>query len=237
MFVSEYVVGVDGCPGGWLTVSFHPGERSITRQIISNFREVRAQYPDALCIAIDIPIGLSEEGQPRLCDVEARKVLGPRRSSVFPAPDRRLLDAGSYTEANARARSLTGKGISKQTFALIPKIAEVDSVLTPELQTQVVEVHPEVCFWALAGGQPMAHRKANSEGYEERRRALCAALEGVAIPDFKEAKNLAPLAEAHDVLDAIAAAWTAWRLAQGKAGRLPSNPPTDPKGLRQEMVY
>jgi predicted RNase H-like nuclease len=44
---------------------------------------------------IDIPIGLTASG-PRSCDLEARRLLGPRRSSVFPAPAREVLRAWSY---------------------------------------------------------------------------------------------------------------------------------------------
>jgi len=200
------------------------------------FQRVLDQYADASCIAIDIPIGLPE-GQPRPCDLAARKALGPRRNSVFPAPDRRLLDASYYEEALARSRRLLGKGISKQAFALCHKIAEVDRLMSPELQARVVEIHPELCFWAMAGRRPMGHHKAKAEGFEERRGLLLRAYEGVRIPNLAEAASLVPPAKSDDVLDAMAAAWTAARFAQGLAGRLPPNPPTDSRGLRMEMLY
>jgi predicted RNase H-like nuclease len=53
-------------------------------------QELLLAHPDA-AIAIDIPIGLTETGEPRLCDVQARRFIDPRKSSIFPAPDRRLL--------------------------------------------------------------------------------------------------------------------------------------------------
>ena len=40
-----------------------------------------------------------------------------------------------------------------------------------------------------------------------------------------------------DILDAIAALWTADRAARGKAETLPENPPMDSTGLRMEIVY
>jgi predicted RNase H-like nuclease len=40
--------------------------------------------------------------------------------------------------------------------------------MTPELQQRVVEVHPEVSFWAMAGKQPMQHKKRRQAGYDER---------------------------------------------------------------------
>ncbi|MEW6348758.1 MAG: DUF429 domain-containing protein [Thermodesulfobacteriota bacterium] len=37
---------------------------------------------------VDIPIGLRDHGPERSCDLEARRLLGIRRSSVFPVPCR-----------------------------------------------------------------------------------------------------------------------------------------------------
>lgn len=229
------VVGVDGCPGGWIAISYDTAAPTLEPRVHRSFADLLAAYPDAACIGVDIPIGLAE-GQARRCDVEARRVLGPRRSSVFPAPDPRLIDIPTYAEALARSRSLTGGGISCQSFAIFGKVAEVNRALTPELQSRVVEVHPEVSFWALAGEQPMAHPKKKPEGYAERHALLAAALEAP-IPPRDKARTLARSAGADDVLDAIVAAWTALRVAAGLAGRLPAAPPTDARGLRMEIVY
>ena len=45
------------------------------------------------------------------------------------------------------------------------------------------------------------------------------------------------IAAADDFLDACATAWTANRLATGRAERLPADPATDPRGLRMEIVF
>ncbi len=231
-----HVVGVDGCPGAWVAVRYDLTRRELTAAIHVGFQRVLDRYADAAVVAVDIPIGLPE-GHSRRCDLQARAALGPRRNSVFPAPDRRLLAASHYEEALALSRRLTGKGISKQTFAICHKIAEVDRLMTPELQTRVVEIHPELCFWAMAGKRPLRHHKAKPEGFEERRALLLAGYEGIQIPSLEEAASLVPPAHADDVLDAMAAAWTASRLAQGLAGRLPTDPTSDTRGLRMEMVY
>ena len=130
-------------------------------------------------------------------------------------PDALNLDAPTYAEALALSKALTGKGIAKQGFAIYCKVAEVNQALTPEQQRRVVEVHPEVSFWALAGGRPMEYKKSRPEGYEERRALLVSELDGVTIPSRREAGRLVRSAEAGDVLDAIAAAWTAHRFATG----------------------
>jgi predicted RNase H-like nuclease len=228
-------VGVDGCRGGWIAVAYDPVARTLTAQVHPDFATLLAASPEMAAIGVDIPIGLSFGGT-RRCDVEARRVLGPRRSSVFPAPDRRLLECADYAGALTRARALTGKGISWQAFNIFAKVKEVDRVITPELQRRVIEVHPEVSFWALNGGRPMPHPKKRPEGFAERRRALAEAFD-LTIPDRAEARLLAPGAAPDDLLDAIAVAWTARRWATGMARSLPPSPERDERGLRMEIDY
>ncbi|MDF2759245.1 MAG: hypothetical protein K0S99_1877, partial [Thermomicrobiales bacterium] len=152
------VVGVDGCPGGWVAVTWDTVKRTLVTRVHPTFVDVLDVYQDAAAIGVDIPIGLSE-GEPRQCDLAARKAISPRGSCVFPAPDARLVEAliqanvsvHDFRYALSLAHELTDKGMSKQAFYICPKITEVNQAMTPELQQRVVEVHPEVSFWALAG--------------------------------------------------------------------------------------
>ena len=121
-----------------------------------------------------------------------------------------------------------GKSLSRQAFEIIPKIREVDELITPELQMWIFEVHPEVSFWALNGGKPLKHRKLNKQGKEERLELL--------LPHYPAIKNhltelrRTEVAE-HDVLDAAVAAWTAKCVACGAVPRQ-----FDSRGLRMEIV-
>lgn len=216
-------------------------QQETTFRIHRDFREVLSNCSDAACVAVDIPIGLADR-EARRCDLEARRVLGPRRSSVFPAPDFRVLEAViaeglDYSGASALSHLLLGKGISRQAFAIYPKVAEVNQVMTPALQQRVIEVHPEVSFWSLANWRPMEHPKRTREGFEERRNHLSRVFGGVHVPERQEARRIARPAKADDVLDALVAAWSANRFAEGGSGRLPSEPSTDPRGLRMEIVH
>lgn len=231
------VVGVDGCKGGWVAVVFDIGHGNdkLTPRFHHSFQQLLDTYTDAGIVCVDVPIGLSE-GPHRACDKEARRALLWKNPSVFPAPDPRLLDTTTFEEANGLSRALTGKGVSLPAFGFFPKVAEVNQIMTPDLQRRVFEIHPEVCFWALAGAQPMTFPKRTPEGYEERRALLNKAL-GIPIWTRDEARGLARPAKPDDILDATVAAWTARRVAAGKAGSLPSIPETDARGLRMEMVY
>lgn len=199
--------GVDGCRGGWVVAV----DDSVV--VVPTFRDVLHVAADAI-IGIDIPVGLPDAG-PRACDVEARRVLGPRRSSVFPAPPRAALSWTTWADAS---------GMSKQAFNILAKVREVDAEMTPARQATVVEVHPEVSF-AVMRGAPMAHRKTTMEGVAERLAALGLT---TPVPRVRGAST-------DDVLDALAVQWTATRLARGDARRL-GDGAVDAKGLRMEIV-
>lgn len=228
------VAGVDGCPDGWLLVNVEVLRkiRLVDFLIVPTFREVIAQTESCAAVGVDIPIGL-HDAWPRRADVEARELLRPHRaSSVFPSPVRAILKATTYEEACTLSSQACGKKPSKQTYAILQKIREVDEEMTPQLQTRVREVHPEVCFSALNGGVAMTHSKKTPAGVQEREKLLadafdsdlaCVAVRGAALLD--------------DFLDACAAAWTAARIAQDRSERLPADPPVDERGLRMEIVY
>jgi predicted RNase H-like nuclease len=201
-------------------------ERGSEVHVVASFADVLALGPAA--IAIDIPIGLTAAGQ-RGCDVEVRRRLGARRASVFPAPIRPVLGANGYVEALAIGRAVDGRGMSKQSFHLLPKIRELDAIVTPTLQRTVVECHPELCFAAMTGS-PCARPKRTAAGRAERLAAL-----RTAFPDV-DAHLPAPHpgARSDDVLDAFATAWTARRVAAGTAEHIGGN--LDERGLRMEVV-
>jgi predicted RNase H-like nuclease len=180
--------------------------------------------------AIDIPIGLAERDA-RQSDAEARKRLGARRSSVFPAPVRAVLPAATYQEACAISRATCGKAISKQLFNILPRIREVDALITPRRQRRLVEMSPELSL-TLLHGAPMTYPKSHRNGQAERTRVLAA----VFGEDVIEHHIRRPPAGAHvdDVLDAFAGAWTARRFAAGEHLHLGGD--RDARGLRMEVV-
>lgn len=80
-----------------------PRPRSLCQATIGRrFRELLDTVPAASIVAVDIPISLPERGW-RRADVEARRFLGKRSSSVFATPPRAAVEASSSEEANPRA--------------------------------------------------------------------------------------------------------------------------------------
>lgn len=228
-------IGVDGCPGGWVSVSLS-ARGSWAVVLDADFRAVFERWREADHILVDIPIGLRDSGAERACDLAARQVLTGRTSSVFPAPLRRSIDASSYEEASQLNREGSGRGLSKQSWSITGKIREVDEVLQEDaLARRIIrEVHPELLFWGLTGAA-MADNKRKAAGREAR----LAALE----PHFPEAREVVDhaarvfrpkLIAEDDVIDAMVAAVVA-RL--GRFRTLPEQPERDSVGLPMEMVY
>ncbi len=221
---SRLVAGVDGCRRGWVAaVGRVDGRGAPNVSVVSSLHELMAsaEVGDLAAVAVDIPVGLPEHGS-RRCDVEARQRLGPRRSSVFPAPVRAVLGSATWEEANATSRAIDGRGLAHQVFNLLPKIREVDRLLSPSRQARIVEAHPELCFASIAG-EPLLHSKRTVAGKADR-----IALVGV-VP------NALPGAATDDVLDAHAVLWTARRVAVGDGERLGGRE-RDGRGLRMEIV-
>ena len=179
----------------------------------------------------------------------------PGRNSVLvvqPSSRPRLAGRRCRRRCHGRTTSLlsnvefdlTGKKISKQAFAIAPKIAEVDKLMLARGKNAkpcVREVHPELCFWGLNRGNPLTSKKKRVAGRKDRLRVL-QSVEGRAEEIFNEAcgkfqKKVADKEVARDdILDALAAAVVA-RHGQGKLQSVPKVPQKDPMGLPMEMVY
>lgn len=107
--------------------------------ISERLADIVSSAPDGTTIMVDIPIGLRDDTPlPRNCDTFARKVLAPgRASSVFPAPIRSILHEPTHADASGICRKLIGKGISQQSFAIVPKIREADELLSGSEHTRL----------------------------------------------------------------------------------------------------
>jgi predicted RNase H-like nuclease len=222
------VVGIDGCKAGWVGVVLHEGVFS-RAVLAANFRDLLIAVPRATVVAVDIPIGLPTTT--RKADLEARRVVGARASSVFPTPPRVVVEAATYEEAGQRSRALIGRGISQQSFALAKKILEVESCRA-DAGAKLYEVHPEVSFWALAG-TPLRAGKRSWTGQEERRALL--EMASIVIPTDLGRAGL--VAAADDVLDAAVAAWSGQRIASGQGRSLPDPPERDSIGRPIAIWY
>jgi predicted RNase H-like nuclease len=219
------VIGVDGCRGGWLAASVDDA-RAVTWCWTRDIRDVL--HADADAVAIDIPIGLPENGA-RACDGDARRRLGRRGATVFAAPVRPVLRCASYAEARAVLAARGGGSMSAQAFGIVAAVRQVDDAMSPRDERRVIESHPEVAFATMTGVALAPKRTATGAG--ERITALRSWR-----PDIDEIVAVAPsVARPDDVLDAVACAWVAQRWVRAAASVL-GDGARDSRGLVMRIV-
>ena len=232
------VAGVDGCPDGWLYV-LEAGPGHLETGVAPDVAALIGRLPDTTVVAIDVPIGLTDAGQ-RACDRAARRLLGrPRSSSVFSAPIRAVLDIRTYREASDAHRRADGRGMSRQSFGIMSKIREIDlhlRTLPASDRARMHEAHPEVSFSLWNGGRPMRHAKKLLEGRAERHALIESIWPGAVTRLEAQLAETTARCAPDDLLDAMAALWTARRVRDGTATSLPAEAPTDGAGLRMAIV-
>jgi predicted RNase H-like nuclease len=227
------LAGVDGCPGGWLCVMSDTefGFRSAT--IYPSADELLTAQPRPVVLSVDMPIGLPETGV-RSCDTRAKESLGARHMCVFHAPTRRAL----LSPSRIAAARILNRGVNCFEWELYPKIKNLDHYLRPEDQSWIFEVHPEVCFSLLNQNTPMPHGKKTPEGMGAREKLLDRHLPGIRIA-VRAALDTAGFTRSlyalDDVNDALAALWSAHRIAKKEAAVLPPTVEKDGRGLRMAI--
>lgn len=237
--MSTWVAGADGCRGGWVVALRRAGLREPVIRTVAAISQVLGWHERPAALGIDIPIGLLDRAEPggRECDRAARALLGePRGRSVFSPPARQALGSRTFEQAVRRNRRTSEHhlGISRQSFGILPKIREVDDFVSQNPDLRVLEVHPELSFYEMNRGKAIPASKKSESGFRRRLRLL----------ESTWRCELAPVVEAHrsskiardDIVDAMAVCWTAQRVLEGRAIRIPSEPRRDSRGLPMEIV-
>lgn len=210
-------IGIDGCPAGWVAARFDGAFSFRTSARLADLIEPGT-------VVVDIPFGLIDT-HPRSADVMARSHLKQFRksSSVFPSPLRLSLAHADYFEANHANRSVCGKGIPRQAFALFEKIRQAEALAPIH---PIYEGHPEVSFSLWAGERLMPKRTL---GGVAGRLGLVRSR----WPEFSLPKMNGVAAD--DILDAVALVWTAMRIVDGTAKTFPDPPAFTPEGIRSTI--
>jgi predicted RNase H-like nuclease len=161
---------------------------------------------------------------------------------LMDAPDtpcRQAVYAEEYITASNINDEVMGNKLSRQSFAITPKIREVDSFLQehPEWKNRLLESHPEYCFALLNNGEPILENKQTTEGIAKRMEVL-----GRYYPNTYEVVQLfrctyATLSKkVDDLLDALSQALIgAIGLKYGFVS-VPENPGVDSHGIKMQIV-
>lgn len=229
--------GIDGCQAGWILITFDEDPGYFVLRSDEELEEAFNAYDR---IFLDMPIGLEDDTYTRECDRLLRETLGAEyASSVFSPPIRPALHAPSYVEANIQSYDYTEKKLTVQAWNITPKIRTVDSLLqkNEELQTKVLESHPELIFMNLNGG--MIYQKKKTKKGLRHRLSLVSEYQKVAADFFREIKEEFRRNEVaeDDIVDSMALALAARHSVEHPIKTLPENPPRDSAGLPKAIHY
>lgn len=236
-------IGVDWASSGWFGVILDD-EGDWTTDLFPSIWSLWKYHSDASKILLDIPIGLPSTDR-RVCDVEAKSILGPRQRSIFYAPIREAVYQQNLDDAKAINEAEAGYSIQNQAWSIVPRIREVDEFLDmyPSARDRVLETHPEVCFYALNGRTALSDPKTTAEGIDRRIELLAEeyadvrALYDDSVERYRTPSYAPTIGGDDDILDALVAAVTARRTSENRSTLPEGRPPTDDRGLPMQIVY
>lgn len=231
----SWVVGIDGCRGGWIAAGQAVQGGEVRAVVEKRLKDILVEYPGFRFVCVDTPLGLTESGS-RRCDELIRSELSERASSVFPAINRPLIQCRSKKEFWRKAKSLDNCRPSIMSPTLLPRTRELDELLDDELlRRKVWEVHPEWSFRKM-NESSLSFSKKDQCGIKERRLLLHRAF-GFDVAADVAFQVSGSRAEPDDILDSLAALWTCWRLAKHECVFLPPEPfPVDRCGRRMVIA-
>ena len=156
-------------------------------------------------------------------------------SAVFLTPPRECLPAKTPEEFQQLHKQARGVGAGYPVWGIMKKVKQVDKAMTPELQDQIIEFHPELAWLRLAGRNLSS--KHGVEGIAERKNVLTSM-----VPELKELLNwkdsLGRAAALDDLLDALSGLAVAKASLRSSSYRLPADKTeSDARGLRMQIWY
>lgn len=229
--------GIDSCPGGWAVVLIDAARKPIEFLIEKEFRDVVNNIHGTRLCLIDIPIGLKDviDKDERRCDIEIRRILSPRGSSVFRVLQRECVYARSYDKACKIAQ----RGIPPLSWAISKKVAQVDRVMVNDISLQrwIRETHPELCFKILNKNVTLSYSKKTEAGVNERL-DIIERYSHRFLSFYKKVRGLyrKKILSDSDIVDAAVCAISACLCDSDGIKTYPKVPEFDSKGLRMEIV-
>ena len=128
--------------------------------------------------------------------------------------------------------------MSRQSFAICPKIKEIDEFLlaNPQYRNKLVESHPELCFAQLNSGTPIHENKKSDNGLKVRINLLSRHYNKTQAIVNLEKGNYKLKNCLDDVIDALCLAVTGMMSSVTGLSRIPENPMANNRGLVMQMV-
>lgn len=123
------VVGADGCAGGWMAV--YAGFSGPRWAVYPDLEGLLEAQSGAREIWGDVPLGLPESPEDLRPEPEGRRLLGRRACTLFSVPCRQATVCDGYPEASRVNRQILSRGLSRQSWNIVPVIRQADRLLQP----------------------------------------------------------------------------------------------------------
>ena len=209
MVISQTVVGVDACAGGWFTTIIlgNPVQTKLSKT--STKSSTSTQTPtvsSSMFPSVSRPIVDAGAMSVRVIYLD---VVVARSSNP---PCEAAIEIDDYDVAKAEHEDKVGHGLTKQAHSIQTNIREVDNLVPDDrYDGQIRESHPELCFYAL-NRQPIAYSKSSDRGREMRLDLLQGEIDN-ARAIYDEVRNRHPLRTVgrDDIIDSMALAVAARR--------------------------
>lgn len=207
-------------------------------QRLDSFQEVLEVAEEAEILAVNLAVGHddpegTQRGGRRACDLAARERWGEDRPDLPLVPPPGLLAIEGLEEAQAKAREAGWVEPTGGIWRLRDRLAELDEHANDR---HLHEARTEASFAALHDRHdPNTQLPMPPSSWD----GLYARLKLLADQGLRPARSTGGVGmlSPKDAVGATAVAWTAQRLAAGRAQCLPAEPPEDPRTGRPVAIW
>jgi predicted RNase H-like nuclease len=156
------MIGIDGCKKGFMIARLE--DSMLTFSIESDLTSLINEKD---LILIDVPLGCPSSLSQHRPEPLMRPYLKKRASSVFNVPALQCFDYTQYDEVNKKNREILNKGLSRQSFGIMPIIKKVNDFILEHPYLNLHESHPELVFTWMKRSI-CNYSKHTPEGIQER---------------------------------------------------------------------
>ncbi len=223
------MIGIDGCKQGFMIARLK--DFNLTFSIESDLTSILS---DKDLILIDVPLGCPNSVDEIRPEPMIRPYLKKRASSVFNVPALQCFISNQYNEVNMINKQILNKGLSKQSFGIMPIIRKVNDFILNYPHLNIHESHPELVFTWLKG-DICTYSKHSEEGIQERVEILISSL-----PFVKDSLNKALLTYSktyhQDIVDSCALLVCAYLINQRGSIMIPQHPQRNSQGIEMKIM-
>ena len=223
------MIGIDGCKLGYMTAMI--SDQRLNVHVAHDLSTLKHRSE---LILIDVPIGCPCSSYDIRPEPFVRMKVKPRTSSVFNVPALDVLNAKDYDDANRINKMVMNKGLSRQSYSLVPMIKEVNEFVLKYPHVNIHESFPELIFAQLKG-QGCEFSKHTPLGFSERYNLIIHHFPWIE-KDFNTSLNAFNESLRRDVIDAVVLACAAFHIDHHGYQTIPGKPHRNCQGIEMKMM-